>query len=251
MDLLLCIIAGITIIIFVLMVNTMHPDSPEQIGTRGEHKVSCVLRNLPENYYVIDDLTIPTRNSTTQIDHVVVSVYGIFVIETKNYSGWIYGSNNTKKWKQCFPSKSNYFYNPIKQNWAHIYALSELLKLDTQTFKPVVVFSDEATLNVKSSTPVVNVSELKSRILSYTKEIISAKQAEEIYNYLYNIDIIGDNLDKDVHVHNVRNSIEAQNEAIKQKRCPRCGGNLILRPWRYGQLYGCSNYPQCRFTCDI
>ena len=143
MDLLLCIIAGITIIIFVLMVNTMHPDSPEQIGTRGEHKVSCVLRNLPENYYVIDDLTIPTRNSTTQIDHVVVSVYGIFVIETKNYSGWIYGSNNTKKWKQCFPSKSNYFYNPIKQNWAHIYALSELLKLDTQTFKPVVVFSDE------------------------------------------------------------------------------------------------------------
>lgn len=251
MELLLYSIVGITIITLVIMVFALRPETPSQKGARGERKVSGFLQNLPENYYVIDDLTIPTRNSTTQIDHVVVSVYGIFVIETKNYSGWIYGSNNSKKWKQCFPSKSNYFYNPIKQNWAHVYALSDLLKIDRYAFKPVVAFSDKATLKVTSSTPVINMSQLRSHILSYTKGVFSAKQAEEIYKYLYNMDIIGDNLDKDVHVNNVRNSIETQNKTIMQGKCPRCGGNLILRKGRYGEFYGCSNYPRCRFTSDI
>lgn len=251
MELLFFSLAGFFIIIFVITVCAVRPETPSQIGARGERKVSGFLQNLPENYYVIDDLTIPTRNSTTQIDHVVVSVYGIFVIETKNYTGWIYGSNNTKKWKQCFPSKSNYFYNPVKQNWAHIYALSDLLKIDKYAFKPVVAFSDEATLKVTSSTPVINMSQLRSHILSYTKGVFSAKQVEEIYNYLCTMDIIGDNLDKHVHVNNVRNSIDVQNETIRQGKCPRCGGNLILRKGQYGQFYGCSNYPQCRFTCDI
>ncbi|MBQ2961072.1 MAG: NERD domain-containing protein [Oscillospiraceae bacterium] len=250
MELFLCSIV-VFIIIFVVIVYTTKPETPAQIGERGERKVSGILHNLPENYYVIDDLTIPTQYSTTQIDHVVVSVYGIFVIETKNYSGWIFGADNTKKWKQTFRSKSNYFYNPIKQNWAHIYALSKLSKIDLWCFRPVVAFSDAATLNVESSTPVINMHQLKRHILSYTNEIFSPEQAIEIYNYLYNMDIIGDNLDKDIHVHNVQNRIEAQNEAIQQGKCPRCGGNLMLRTGRYGQFYGCSNYPQCRFTCDI
>lgn len=251
MELLLCSLAGFFIIIFVVVVCTVHPETPTEIGRRGERKVSGFLQNLPDNYYVIDDLTIPTRNSTTQIDHVVVSVYGIFVIETKNYSGWIFGANNTKKWKQTFRTTSHYFYNPIKQNWTHIYALSKLLKIDTQAFKPVVVFSDEATLNVESTCPVICMSQLKKHILSYTNEVFSAKQAKEIYDYLHTMDIIGDDFDKDVHVHNVHDGMQSQNEAVRQRKCPRCGGNLILRSGRYGQFYGCSNYPQCRFTNDI
>ena len=87
--------------------------------------------------------------------------------------------------------------------------------------------------------------------MSYTNEIFSATQAEEIYNYLHTMDIVGDNLDKDIHVTNVRNSLETQNETISHGKCPRCGGNLILRKGRYGEFYGCSNYPKCRFTADL
>ncbi|MBQ1235563.1 MAG: NERD domain-containing protein [Oscillospiraceae bacterium] len=251
MDILIGSILGTIIIIFVVIACSPRPETPSQKGARGELKVSGILHNLPENYYVIDDLTIPTRYSTTQIDHVVVSVYGIFVIETKNYSGWIFGANNTKKWKQTFRTESNYFYNPIKQNWAHIYALSELLKIDRRCFRPVVAFSDDATLNVESSSHVINMHQLKSHILSYTKEIFSSEQAIGIYNYLHTMDTIGDNLDKDIHVNNVRNSLETQNETISHGKCPRCGGNLILRKGRYGEFYGCSNYPKCRFTADL
>ena len=129
--------------------------------------------------------------------------------------------------------------------------MSELLKIDRRCFRPVVAFSDDATLNVESSSHVINMHQLKSHILSYTKEIFSSEQAIGIYNYLHTMDTIGDNLDKDVHVNNVRNSLETQNETISHGKCPRCGGNLILRKGRYGEFYGCSNYPKCRFTADL
>ena len=101
-------------------------------------RVSFILSSLPQEYHVINDVIIPdqvtdpSKKYTTQIDHVVVSPYGVFVIETKNYDGWILGAEETKKWKQTFkttPTQS--FYNPIKQNWGHTYALAEHLKLAT------------------------------------------------------------------------------------------------------------------------
>lgn len=33
--------------------------------------------------------------------------------------------------------------------------------------------------------------------------------------------------------------------------CPKCGGELFKRRGRFGEFYGCSNYPGCRFTRNI
>lgn len=247
------IVVGIIIFVLVIVFFISIPvdtNCPSQIGAEGEHEVSELLKSLPQDYHEISDVIIPTKYGTTQIDHVVVSPYGIFVIETKNYSGWIFGSNNSKKWKQTFKTGSHYFYNPIKQNWAHIYALSELLNLYIKSFKPVVVFSDEATLNVESTTPVINMHELKSHILGFTQKLFAPEQVEEIYNVIDKQDLDGTDIEQQ-HIQTVKNKIAKQNETIAQGKCPRCGGKLILRNGKYGQFYGCSNYPRCRFTHDI
>ena len=91
-------------------------------GTCGEAIISILLR-LSLNrrkYHIIDNVTLKTPDGTTQIDHIVVSRKGVFVIETKNMSGWIFGSEKQVEWTQSFPSKRKYkFKNPIHQNYKH------------------------------------------------------------------------------------------------------------------------------------
>lgn len=109
------------------------------IGKRGEEIVRSILKSSldHENYRILNDLTIPRNsypnpcviNRNSQIDHIVLSIYGIFVIETKNYSGWIFGHANQREWIGVYYQRQYRFQNPIKQNWSHIYALSKLLNI--------------------------------------------------------------------------------------------------------------------------
>lgn len=79
--------------------------SPHSIGKAGERHVARKLSWLPKEYIVLNDIMLKTRYGTTQIDHVIVSPYGIFVIETKNYKGWIFGHENSEEWKQSLLGK--------------------------------------------------------------------------------------------------------------------------------------------------
>ena len=85
---------------------------------------------LDEKTYIrFHDVIIQTENGTTQIDHVLLSKYGIFVIETKNYDGWILGGEKQKNWTQIMFGKKNSFQNPLYQNYKHTKALSECLQV--------------------------------------------------------------------------------------------------------------------------
>ena len=99
-----------------------------------------------KGYHALHDLLIPLYESTTQIDHLYVSRYGIFVVETKNYAGWIYGDAEQKQWTQVLYQQKRRFYNPLKQNETHIKALAYLLKLPMDKFHSIVVFVGEAEL---------------------------------------------------------------------------------------------------------
>ena len=102
-------------------------------GKLGERSVSKRLKRLDNNKYkVINDVILKTSRGTSQIDHLVVSNYGIFVIETKNYQGWIVGSENADNWQQIIYNKKNFFRNPIKQNYGHIKAIEENLKVNNK-----------------------------------------------------------------------------------------------------------------------
>ena len=130
----------IIILIVVLFVYLAWYNSAKQKGKRGEMRVSAILSQLSDEYTILNDLVFRTEKGTTQIDHVVVSKYGIFAIETKNYRGEIYGDDNRKEWTQLIVTKVTYakkwwktytyvtkshFYNPVKQSVGHVFRIKE------------------------------------------------------------------------------------------------------------------------------
>lgn len=225
--------------------------NPKFIGKVGENKVARILNSLPREYKVVNNVIIPNQRGTSQIDHIVLSPYGIFVIETKNYSGWIFGNEQSEKWKQTFKTtQGNYFYNPIKQNWGHIYSLSAFFQLDKWIFKSIIVFSNAAKLKIDTETPVINMSRLKRQILSYRQQIMSTDDVALIYDKIIKTNLVGAENEKR-HINAVKNKVAEQQTALRNGKCPKCGNDLVLRDGKYGQFYGCANYPRCKFTQKI
>ena len=101
------------------------------MGYMGEFWVNRELNKLPKDKYrILKDIMIKIDDRTCQIDHIVVSHYGIFVIETKNYSGLITGSSKSEKWCMHLGKNKYYFHNPLYQNYGHIKALESLLNIN-------------------------------------------------------------------------------------------------------------------------
>ncbi|NNH78042.1 NERD domain-containing protein [Acinetobacter sp. ANC 5380] len=109
-------------------------------------------RYFVEPYILINDITLPDNQSTTtQVDHIVISPFGIFVIETKNYKGWIFGSERQKQWTQSIYRQKNKFQNPIHQNYKHIKTLESLLEdiVPSNVFFGIVIFVGSAEFKSK------------------------------------------------------------------------------------------------------
>ena len=98
MPVIIVIIILILILGFYIFINRYN--SSYYKGKEGEKWVHNILMELPDEYYVMDDVVMNTVRGTTQIDHIVISKYGVFVIETKNYRGSIFGNDESKKWTQ-------------------------------------------------------------------------------------------------------------------------------------------------------
>lgn len=219
-------------------------------GEYGEKIVSNKLAKLDANkYLVINDLSFKTKNGTTQIDHVVVSPYGIFVIETKCYKGLIYGSKDGEYWTQNIYGKKYQLYNPIRQNASHVRVLRNILGEEGKNvaIEPVVVFAGNATLadNLENGQTIYS-SKLQNWIYQFTE--IKIHNPQHIYDL-----ILSHNIDKEQrvgHVEYVKQVQQQKSEKILYGICPRCGGNLTYREGRYGNFWGCSNYPRCRFTIN-
>src|SRR5690606_15267972 len=120
-------------------------------GGYGEKIVNRILSQLDQKQYKIyHDLYIPTAdNRKAQVDHVVVSPYGIYVIETKNYRGWIFGNEKNKYWTQVIYNRKEKLYNPIWQNAGHIKALEDYLGIERKLFFSIIAFSNQATFKFK------------------------------------------------------------------------------------------------------
>ncbi len=218
-------------------------------GKAGEMRVAKILSKLPEEEYrVINNLLIKQGNKTTQIDHVVISEYRIFVIETKHYRGWIYGDANREYWTQNIYGNKYDLWNPIHQNQGHIRALRRVLTdIPHSVFVSIVTFSKQASLDIRNSENVIYWDELKDVIRSYQRKLISTEQAQNAYETLLAANIDSKDNQKQ-HVRHVREQISKREETIAKGHCPRCGGELVLRKGTYGPFYGCSNYPRCKFT---
>lgn len=161
----------VIIVIFFAVAIFIKLKMPMWKGKYSEKLVNNKIQELPEEYVVFNDLLFESSGYSTQIDHIVVSPYGVFVIETKGYKGWILGGENSEYWTQTIYKSKHQFYNPIKQNAGHVRFLHHLLKCSTDIlFIPIVVFNNSAELKVHADNNiVVNRYNLKRAILGFTK----------------------------------------------------------------------------------
>ena len=254
MNTLLVVIVIVAVIAVVYSVTKITPPGSEgwlttSKGDMGEELVAKRLSKLPEaEYKIINNLLINHKGKTTQIDHVVVSEYRIFIIETKNYQGRIYGGVNSEQWTQNIYGKKYKFWNPIRQNQGHIRVLSHIVTdIHPDLFISIVTFSRRATLDIQNSENVVYWDELCNVILSYQSKWISTEQAQKAYQLLLASNT--NSIDNKIrHVQDVKQRMKQWNQTVAEGKCPNCGGKLVTRDGKYGKFYGCSNYPLCRFT---
>ena len=140
------------------------------------------------------NLYIPKENGkTTEIDIIMLHQKGLFVIESKNYSGWIFGNENHKQWTQTLPSRygechKEHFYNPIMQNATHIRAIRKYID-DTIPIYSVIAFSDNCTLKkitTKGKTIVTYYSSIEEEIKNKLSAINNYSMTPKLFNETYN-----------------------------------------------------------------
>lgn len=220
-------------------------------GYIGEKAVVAVLSGLPkEQYKILNDIMIRTEHGTTQIDHIVVSVYGIFVIETKNYKGWITGGEFADYWTKNMYGTKYTFRNPLKQNYAHVKALEEEMNLTEDKFIPIVAFSSNCDIKVKTRKPVVYIGQLKHVIEVYKEIKFNENELDILVAKILRENIVEKDARKK-HVKQIRSKVSENNAKVAARICPRCGGQLVPRKGKGSIFIGCSNYPKCRYTQNM
>jgi restriction system protein len=215
--------------------------SPTVKGARGERRVNSMLeRQLPsKEYKVFHDVTLPTSQGPTQIDHIVVSRYGVFVVETKNYTGWIFGDAKSKQWTQTIFGYKSRFQNPLHQNFKHTKAVESFLSLSPQYVHSVVVFVGDAEFMTDLPDNVTYLPELCSFVLSFRDLLLDTSRVRAIAMMLTD------------HKEGREFRQEPALAAVPDEpRCPKCGERMVLRKARKGknagnEFWGCPRFPGC------
>lgn len=123
-------------------------DTISDPGRHGEYKTYTYLEKLGEENKLLTNVYLPKGDgTTTEIDLIMISSTGIYVFESKNYSGWIFGDEGSKYWTQSLKGGKKYrFYNPIWQNKSHINVLKNHLELGNEVFRSYIIFSEHCEL---------------------------------------------------------------------------------------------------------
>lgn len=225
-------------------------NAPARVGARGERRVAeCLSSGLSQDYRVINDIYLPLPDgTTTQIDHVVVSRYGIFVIETKTYSGWIFGDEKSSQWTQTIYRKKSRFQNPIRQNYRHICALADCHGVPKTIFRGMVVFNGSCEFKTAMPPDVTWRRGAVKHIQSYSEKLLKDKEVADIASAIREwADSITEDRRK-AHVANLHKRHSAVSIKEGVPNCPYCGKPMVMRKnRRSGDLfYGCPEYPTCK-----
>lgn len=247
-------------------------------GQIGEYKIYQNL-NFMEDYgcKILTNLYIPSANGkTTEIDMILITHKGIFVIESKNFKGWIFGEKKQKYWAQTFPNgEKKDFFNPIWQNQNHIKQLSHILK-DEYYFSSIIAFSDDCTLKKvpvdADGVHIVYYSNVATKIIELCNfmpsNVLNAKKIQSIYKTLLPYTQVDKGIKEkhleEVKVKSERKVVEKKTDSISTKtkielpvkeslKCPKCGASLkkITSKKTSKTFWGCSNFPKCKFTKKI
>lgn len=203
-------------------------------------------------YHRLHNVTLTTPDGTTQIDHVFVSKYGMFVVETKNMQGWIFGSENQAEWTQNIFKKKVKFQNPLRQNYKHTKALEAALQVPPQTIHSVVTFVGDSTFKTNLPPHVTQGAGFIPYMKSFREPVFTEQQVAALLQSLQSQRLAPGFATQRAHVANLRKRTDASATQL----CPRCGKAFVLRTTRSGtnagkEFWGCSGYPKCRMVREM
>ena len=221
---------------------------PKFTGWVGELK-TVIAKKLflrSSDYVDLNNVTIRTHRGTTQIDHVIISRYGVFVVETKNMSGWIFGGEDNPFWTKINRGNKLKFQNPLHQNEGHIRALSNLAKVPPERMHSVVVFRGNCSLRTEVP-PNVLTGGYITYVKSKREVLFTEAEVKRIVEAIKAGMLPKTRATHLKHVDHLKQRFESTTT------CARCGSPLVLRTARSGrnagnQFLGCSRYPLCRYV---
>jgi len=259
--------------------------SPWFKGKLGEWLVNTkFLASLDkQTYHLIKDVTLPTEDGTTQIDHILVSRFGIFVVETKNMKGWIFGSEKQKIWTQQIYKQRHKFQNPLRQNYKHVKTLEALLNIEANKIFSLVLFVGDCEFKTEMPANVAYLGSGVRFIESHTDVLFSDEELQQIIGQIEKQKFERGFKTDRAHVRNLKQRHAAQTFLLKsapiksisstnisttssttksvhtkidtaineKKQCPKCGSEMVEREAKNGKnigkpFWGCSRFPKCR-----
>lgn len=241
----------------------------EDSGKFGEYLTFKKLEQIKTYNKLLVNVYVPIGNDKySEVDLIMICETGIYVFESKNYSGWIFGDEKNSHWTQSLSYQNKYrFYNPIWQNKGHISALKSFIKTnEDRLFKSYIVFSERSELiDVvfnSNKTKIIHRYDLLETVekdIEESQQVLSRGEIDRIHQALKPYSNVSKEL-KASHIARLKQDSyicsKAQTKNInKEYTCPRCGSELVLRVAKRGdnkgnEFYGCSSYPKCRYIKD-
>ena len=223
--------------------------TPWAKGHIGEWCVRLMLRLRLDKavYFSLHNVTLATPDGSTQIDHVIVSRFGIFAIETKNMQGWIFGGERQAEWTQKIYKRTFRFQNPLRQNYKHTKALEAMLQVPPESFHSVIVFVGGSTFKTEMPASVTCGGGCARFILSFTQPVFDDQQVQ---NLLVQLRAGRMAPTRATHIAHVQ-QLQERHAPNAERKCPACGSVMALRTAKSGasegkQFWGCSTFPKCR-----
>lgn len=206
-----------------------------------------------KTYHLIRNVTLPTEDGTTQIDHLIVSPYGVFVVETKNMKGWIFGGERQRYWTQKIYRHTQKFQNPLHQNYKHVKTLQALLGLGDQQVHSLVVFVGDSTFKTPMPRNVTEGGGYLRFIRSHQQQVLSPEQVNQVVEQLASGRLQASFRTHREHVKHVQTIMDSKAKAI---RCPSCDGEMVRRVTKRGEnagkeFWGCVTFPKCRGIVNL
>jgi hypothetical protein len=194
--------------------------SPFGKGLLGEMLVNFAINVWldKQKYHLIKNVTLPTEDGTTQIDHIVASEFGIFIVETKNMRGWIFGDERQKTWTQKIYKHTSKFQNPLHQNYKHTKAIESGLEIEHGKIFSVIVFVGDSTFKTKMPENVTHTGGFIRYIKSKTNKIISKNEVHRIVSAIESGRLSRTLKTHTQHVKHVQNIIKEKKVRNSSKR---------------------------------
>ncbi|MCR9153970.1 MAG: NERD domain-containing protein [Bacteroidetes bacterium] len=219
-------------------------------GWFGEKKTAFIMWLFlnGKSYHRFHNLIIPSKKGSSQIDHLIVSRQGFFIVETKNLKAWVFGSEHSKYWTQTLFNRKYQFQNPLKQCYRQKKILAEFLDIEESLINVVVYFVGESSFKTALPENVIDKGLIRY-IRKFQHQVLSDTELEETVMLLKV-------LKSESLISRKDHLLSLKQRHGSKSICPNCGSNLVIRKAKNGprtgfEFLGCSSFPKCKFSRNI